>query len=91
MSDDEPAAGKESNEDNAREEVEETTHKSTDGDEIDNEAEDGIKGVKEIADTERELSDHCVKPKAKPTYLPRPGWKWPLFEDRKRKGRFQLY
>ena len=71
--DDEPAAGEENNEDNLGEEVEEKTHKSNDGDEIDDDAEDGIKRVKEIADTENEFSYHCVKSKTKPTYPPRPG------------------
>ena len=73
VSDDEPAAGEKNNEDNPGEEVEEKTHKSNDSDEIDNGAEDRIKGVKEIAETENELLDHCVKSKTKPTYPPRPG------------------
>ena len=73
VSDDQPAAGEGNNKDNPDEEVEEKTHKSNDSDEIDNGAEDGIKGVKEKAETENEFSDHCVKPKTKPTYPPRPG------------------
>ena len=73
LPDDGPAADEENDEDNPGKEVEEKTHKSNDGDEIDNEAEDGIKEVKEIAETENEFSDHCVKSKTKPTYPPRPG------------------